>query len=194
MVIVFAISDSRFMSAKTCGQAAIARSMRSRKKRRLYLLLACAVAVGSATALSLTAFSSTLTYFLGPREVLAKDPAPGMSFRLGGIVQVGSVNTVISDGTPTTHFRVTDGQASVPVTFTGVLPDLFREGQGVVAIGSMTTGGKFSADEVLAKHGASYMPKDVEESLKDAGKWNPKFGPPPDASTWNTMAVKSSNS
>ncbi len=166
----------------------------ARKKRRLYLFFACALAVGSATALSLTAFSSTLTYFLGPREVLAKNPAPGMSFRLGGIVQVGTVNTVITAGTPVTNFRVTDGQASVPVTYSGVLPDLFREGQGVVAIGAMSANGNFVADEVLAKHGASYMPKDVEESLKDAGKWNPKYGPPPDASTWNKMAVKSTSS
>jgi len=168
--------------------------MNARKKRRLYLFVACAIGVGSATALSLTAFSSTLTYFLSPREVLAKDPAPGLSFRLGGIVQVGTVNTTIADGTPTTHFRVTDGQASIPVTFSGVLPDLFREGQGVVAIGSMTNDNTFSADEVLAKHGASYMPKDVEQALKNAGKWNPKYGPPPAADTWNTMAVKNSNS
>jgi len=166
----------------------------ARKKRRLYLFFACALAVGSATALSLTAFSSTLTYFLSPRDVLAKNPAAGMSFRLGGIVQVGSVNTSITAGTPTTHFRVTDGQASIPVVFSGVLPDLFREGQGVVAIGSMSTNGSFVADEVLAKHGASYMPKDVEQALKDAGKWNPKYGPPPDAATWNTMAVKSTSS
>ncbi len=166
----------------------------ARKKRRLYLFFACALAVGSATALSLTAFSSTLTYFLSPRDVLAKNPAAGMSFRLGGIVQVNSVNTTIVAGTPTTHFRVTDGQASIPVVFSGVLPDLFREGQGVVAIGSMSTNGSFVADEVLAKHGASYMPKDVEQALKDAGKWNPKYGPPPDASTWNTMAVKSTSS
>jgi cytochrome c-type biogenesis protein CcmE len=168
--------------------------MNTRKKRRLYLFCACAIGIGSATALSLSAFSSTLTYFLSPRDVLAKDPAPGMSFRLGGIVQVGSVNTTIADGTPTTHFRVTDGQASIPVTFTGVLPDLFREGQGVVAIGSMTDSNSFSADEVLAKHGASYMPKDVEQALQNAGKWNPKFGPPPAASTWNTMQVKTKTS
>ncbi len=166
----------------------------ARKKRRLYLFFACALAVGSAAALSLTAFSSTLTYFLGPREVLAKNPAPGLSFRLGGIVQVNTVDTVIMNGTPTTHFRVTDGRASIPVTYSGVLPDLFREGQGVVAIGAMSSNGNFVADEVLAKHGASYMPKDVEQSLKDAGKWNPKYGPPPDASTWNTMPVKSTSS
>jgi cytochrome c-type biogenesis protein CcmE len=168
--------------------------MNARKKRRLYLFAACAIGVGSATALSLSAFSSTLTYFLSPRDVLAKDPAPGLSFRLGGIVQVGSVDTTMQGDTPTTHFRVTDGQASIPVTFSGVLPDLFREGQGVVAIGSMNGGNGFTADEVLAKHGASYMPKDVEQALKDAGKWNPKYGPPPDASTWNTMQVKNSAS
>jgi cytochrome c-type biogenesis protein CcmE len=168
--------------------------MRASKKRRLYMVLACGIGLGSAAALSLSAFSSTLTYFLGPQEVVAKKPAPGMSFRLGGIVQVGTVNTVITAGTPVTDFRVTDGRASIPVTFTGVLPDLFREGQGVVAIGAMTQQGSFSADEVLAKHGASYMPKDVEEALKNAGKWDPKFGPPPAAATWNTLAVKSTSS
>jgi cytochrome c-type biogenesis protein CcmE len=169
--------------------------MRARKKRRLYMVLACGIGLGSATALSLSAFSSTLTYFLSPASELAKKPAPGMSFRLGGIVQVGSVNTVIdSAGTPTTNFRVTDGRASIPVVFTGVLPDLFREGQGVVAIGAMTQTGTFAADEVLAKHGASYMPKDVEEALKNAGKWDPKFGPPPAAATWNTMPVKNQSS
>ena len=169
--------------------------MRAKKKRRLYLVLACGLGLGSATALSLTAFSSTLTYFLSPRAVLEKHPAPGMSFRLGGIVQAGTVNTVVIGGTPTTSFRVTDGQASVPVTYAGVLPDLFREGQGVVAIGEMLPGGAtFNADEVLAKHGASYMPKDVEQALKNAGKWNPKYGPPPAADSWNTLQVKTPSS
>jgi len=161
--------------------------MRTPKKRRLYLVLVIGLCLTAATALTLAAFSSTLTYFLSPHEVLAKNPAPGMEFRLGGIVQAGTVATTITGGTPTTHFRVTDGQASIPVTFTGVLPDLFREGQGVVAIGSMTSGGSFAADEVLAKHGASYMPKDVEQALQSSGKWNPAYGPAPDASTWNTM-------
>ncbi|OYV41862.1 MAG: cytochrome c biogenesis protein CcmE [Acidocella sp. 20-61-6] len=169
--------------------------MRSRKQRRLYLVLACGLCLGAAVGLSLAAFSSTLTYFLSPRQVVLKHPDPGMSFRLGGIVQVNSVQTSITpSGSPTTHFRVTDGQASIPVTFTGVLPDLFREGQGVVAIGAMTHSGSFAAEEVLAKHGASYMPKDVEQALKTAGRWNPKFGPPPPADTWNTMAVKKANS
>jgi cytochrome c-type biogenesis protein CcmE len=168
--------------------------MRAPKKRRLYLVLACGICLSAATGLALSAFSSTLTYFLSPKAVLAKNPAPGLSFRLGGVVQVGTVTTTITAGTPTTFFRVTDGQASIPVTFSGVLPDLFREGQGVVAIGSMNTQGQFAADEVLAKHGASYMPKDVEEALQKSGKWNPKFGPPPAADTWNTLAVKNTSS
>ncbi|HEY1855991.1 cytochrome c maturation protein CcmE [Acidocella sp.] len=170
--------------------------MRARKKRRLYLVLTCGLCLCAATGLMLAAFSSTLTYFLSPRAVLAKDPAPGMSFRLGGIVQVGTVITRVAPGTdaPTTSFRVTDGRASIPVTFTGLLPDLFREGQGVVAIGAMTANGTFAADEVLAKHGSAYMPKDVEQALKTAGKWNPKYGPPPAADTWNTLQVKSTSS
>jgi cytochrome c-type biogenesis protein CcmE len=169
--------------------------MRASKKRRLYLVLACGLGLGSATALSLAAFSSSLTYFLGPRDVLQKHPAPGMSFRLGGIVQAGTVTTTITNGTPITNFRVTDGQASIPVIYSGVLPDLFREGQGVVAIGEMQGNGNvFNADEVLAKHGASYMPADVEQALKSAGKWNPKYGPPPAADSWNSMKVKNSSS
>jgi cytochrome c-type biogenesis protein CcmE len=170
--------------------------MQARKKRRLYLVLTCGLCLCVATGLMLAAFSSTLTYFLSPRQVLTKAPAPGMDFRLGGVVQVGTVSTSIAPGSdaPTTSFRVTDGQASIPVTFTGVLPDLFREGQGVVAIGAMTNNGTFAATDVLAKHGSDYMPKDVEQALKQAGKWNPIYGPPPAADTWNTMPVKRTNS
>ena len=164
--------------------------MRTPKKRRLYLVLVCGLCFSAAVALTLAAFSSSLTYFLSPHEVLAKHPALGLSFRLGGIVQVGTVSTTLSGQTPTTHFEVTDGQAAVPVVFTGVLPDLFREGQGVVAIGSMGPDGVFEADEVLAKHGAAYMPKDVEQALQKSGKWDPKYGPPPTASSWNTLQVK----
>ncbi len=161
------------------------------KRRRLYLVIVSGLCLSAAVGLTLAAFSSSLTYFLSPRQVAAQHPAPGMSFRLGGIVQAGTVQTTLAGQTPTTHFAVTDGRAAVPVVFTGVLPDLFREGQGVVAIGAMGGDGVFHADEVLAKHGAAYMPKDVEQSLKEAGKWDPKFGPPPPASTWNDMKVGS---
>lgn len=164
--------------------------MRTPRRRRLYLVLACGVCFAAAVGLSLAAFSSSLTYFLSPRQVAAHAPPPGQSFRLGGIVEAGTVRTTLNGTTPTTSFAVTDGRAAVRVVYSGVLPDLFREGQGVVAIGAMGAGGMFVADEVLAKHGAAYMPKDVEQSLKEAGKWDPRFGPPPAADTWNTMSVK----
>ena len=166
--------------------------MRTPRKKRLYLVLACLVCLGGAVALTLAAFSSSLTYFLSPRQIAANAPPQGQSFRLGGIVQVGSVSTTVANETPTTRFAVTDGRAAVQVVYSGVLPDLFREGQGIVAIGSMGPGGVFMADEVLAKHGADYMPKDVEQELKESGKWDPRFGPPPDASAWNDMKVKGS--
>jgi cytochrome c-type biogenesis protein CcmE len=164
--------------------------MRTPKRRRLHLVIICGLSLSAAVGLALAAFSSSLTYFLSPREVATKHPTLGLSFRLGGIVQAGTVRTTLAGETPTTHFAVTDGRAAVPVVFTGVLPDLFREGQGVVAIGAMGADGVFHADEVLAKHGAAYMPKDVEQSLKEAGKWDPKFGPPPAAASWNTMPEK----
>lgn len=161
----------------------------TRKRRRLWIVLACAVGVGSASALALSAFSSSLVFFLMPSDLATKAPPPGRTFRLGGLVQQGSVEKATLDGKPDTRFRVTDGKASVEVNYIGILPDLFREGQGVVAIGRMASGGTFRASEVLAKHDATYMPKDVAEALKKRGLWNPAAGPPPPASTWNDMTV-----
>lgn len=165
--------------------------MMSRKKRRLWLVIACGIGLSSAVALMLVAFRSSLSFFLSPQEVLAKHPAPGMVFRLGGVVQAGTVVMGTRDGKPFTTFRVTDGQAAIPVVFTGVLPGLFRQGQGVVTIGAMARGDReFIASTVLAKHGASYMPRDVEQALRRAGKWNPKFGPPPNAATWDDKSPR----
>ncbi|HEX4171563.1 MAG TPA: cytochrome c maturation protein CcmE, partial [Acetobacteraceae bacterium] len=92
-------------------------------------------------------------------------------------------------GHPVANFRVSDGAASVAVTYVGILPDLFREGQGVVALGAMQPNGTFRASEVLAKHDETYMPKEVADALKKSGHWNPSAGPPPPAATWNTMQV-----
>ena len=94
------------------------------------------------------------------------------------------------DGHPAARFRVTDGRASVEVSYVGILPDLFREGQGVVALGTLQPDGTFRASEVLAKHDETYMPKEVADALKKSGHWNPAAGPPPPASTWNTMQVR----
>lgn len=162
----------------------------TRKRRRLILVLACGVGLGSAVALTLSAFSSSVAFFVSPSELAAKAPAPGRNFRLGGLVEAGSVNKSVDDGRPAATFRVTDGHATVTVHYVGILPDLFREGQGVVTLGTVAPDGSFRAQEVLAKHDETYMPKDVADALKKSGHWNPSAGPPPPASTWNTLAVK----
>lgn len=160
--------------------------MMTRKKRRLWLVIACGIGLSTAVALMLVAFRSTLSFFLSPQQVALQHPAPGRVFRLGGVVQVDTVVKSTRDGRPYTTFRITDGMASIPVVFTGVLPGLFRQGQGVVTIGTMAKGDRaFIAANVLAKHGADYMPRDVEMALRRAGKWNPKYGPPPNAATWD---------
>ena len=162
----------------------------TRKKRRLVLLLVCGLGVGSAAALTLFAFSDNLVFFVTPSD-LAKNNPGTRSVRLGGLVEQGTLKRS-SAGDPTARFRVTDGTASVPVSYRGLLPDLFREGQGVVALGAMQPDGTFKATEVLAKHDENYMPKEVADALKKSGQWNPSTGaPPPPASTWNTPATAS---
>lgn len=161
----------------------------TRKRRRLWLLLACGVGVGSAAAISLSALSSSLVFFVSPSQ-LARQPENGRSLRLGGLVEQGSVRRALLNGKPITTFRVTDGHAAVKVSYEGIVPSLFREGQGVVVLGRMQPGGVFRASEVLAKHDENYMPKDVAEALKKSGRWNPADGPPPPASTWDTMSIK----
>ena len=160
----------------------------TRKSRRLTILLTSALGVGSAAALSLSAFSDNMVFFLAPSDIAAK-AAPGRTFRLGGLVEAGSVERGDEAGKPTARFRVTDGNTDVSVSYTGILPDLFREGQGIVALGPIEPDGSFHAQEVLAKHDETYMPKEVVEALRKSGRWNPSQGAPPPASTWNTLAV-----
>lgn len=162
----------------------------TRKRRRLYLLLACGIGVGSAAAISLSALSSNLVYFVSPSQ-LAQQPQNGRSLRLGGLVEQGTVRHTVVDGKPLATFSVTDGKAAVKVSYEGILPSLFREGQGVIVMGTLRPGGEFHATEVLAKHDENYMPKDVAEALQKSGHWNPNAGPPPPAATWDTMSVKS---
>jgi cytochrome c-type biogenesis protein CcmE len=160
----------------------------TRKHRRMVLVGVCALGLGAATALVLTAFSDNMVFFLAPSDVASKAPPPGRSFRLGGLVKQGSVEKIRVEGKPAARFVITDGKATVEVQYVGLLPDLFREGQGVVALGTMAPGGQFAASEVLAKHDATYMPPEVEAALKKSGYWNPDSGkPPPPASTWNTL-------
>jgi len=162
----------------------------TRKRRRLILVLACGAGLGSAVALTLSAFSSSVAFFVTPSQIVAREPPPGQYFRLGGLVQAGSVVKTVDDGRPAATFRVTDGKQAVTVHFIGILPDLFREGQGVVAMGAIAPDGSFAAQEVLAKHDETYMPKEVADALKKSGHWNPAEGPPPPASTWDTMTLK----
>ena len=160
----------------------------TRKRRRLWIVLACGVGLGSATALVLAAFNDNLVFFVSPSDLIKAGPNRRM-VRLGGLVEPDSVVRASAGRTATT-FRITDGANSVTVTYNGILPDLFREGQGVVTLGALGTDGTFVASEVLAKHDETYMPKEVADALKKSGHWNPSAGPPPPAATWNAAATK----
>lgn len=142
--------------------------MNARKKRRLAFAIALVVAGGGAAALVLTALKDNVLYFYSPSDVAAKHIAPGTMFRIGGLVQAKSVK---HGAGASIGFVVTDGRMNLPVEYEGVLPALFREGQGVVATGSLTTGGVFSATEILAKHDEKYMPPEVVDALKRSGRW-----------------------
>ena len=164
----------------------------TRKSRRLWLLLTCGLGLGSATALALDAFSANIVFFEAPSQLLAHAVAAGRTVRLGGMVVAGSLHEEHRDGEPVARFSVTDGQNAVLVRYAGILPDLFREGQSVVALGAMSEDGSFSASEVLAKHDETYMPKEVAAALRKSGKWDPKFGPAPSAASWDRMTGKTS--
>jgi cytochrome c-type biogenesis protein CcmE len=160
----------------------------TRKRRRLWIVVACGIGLGSATALVLLAFNDNLVFFVSPSD-LARSGPTGRTVRLGGLVEQGSVVRE-SGGTTATVFKITDGARSVTVSYNGILPDLFREGQGVVTLGMLKPNGTFVASEVLAKHDETYMPKEVADALKKNGHWNPGEGSPPPAAMWNAGAVK----
>ncbi|RFC64237.1 cytochrome c maturation protein CcmE [Fulvimarina endophytica] len=141
----------------------------TRKGKRLLSIGGMVSVVAVAAALVLTAMSDSVAYFNSPTDIVEKTPAPGQRIRLGGMVETGSV---VRDQGETVTFRVTDTIQSVPVTYTGILPDLFREGQGVVAEGTLGPDHLFLADTVLAKHDENYMPKEVVDDLKARGLWD----------------------
>jgi cytochrome c-type biogenesis protein CcmE len=135
-----------------------------RKRRRIQMIVAGAVLLAAATGIIGYAMRDGIEFFRAPSQLAEHPPGHGERFRLGGLVEEGSV---VRDGR-SVRFVVTDGGASVPVTFSGLLPDLFREGQGVIATGALD-GDTFTATEVLARHDESYMPKEVAEALKEQG-------------------------
>ncbi len=135
------------------------------RRQRLFAVLGILAGVAAAAALAMLAFEDNLLYFYNPTQVLAGDAPDGRMFRIGGMVTEGSLAR--TEGSLEVRFVVTDYRHSVPVRYEGVLPDLFREGQGVIAHGRMGEGGEFVADEVLAKHDENYMPPEVAESLHE---------------------------
>lgn len=139
--------------------------MKARQKRLVFVGLAI-VGVGAAATLALSALQTNIAYFFSPAQVQAGEHPPDAVFRVGGVVVEDTLKRQ-ADGL-TVHFTVTDNAAAVPVSYTGILPDLFSEGQGVVAKGRIGTDGVFYADEVLAKHDESYMPPEVADTLQTA--------------------------
>ena len=137
------------------------------RHKKLTIIIASVAALGLSATLVLDAFQSNLVFFFSPTQVAANEAPQGKSFRIGGLVEEGSVKRQ-SDGV-TVSFVVTDTAKVIPVLYTGILPDLFKEGKGVVAQGKLSADGVFRADEVLAKHDENYMPPEVASTLKDAG-------------------------
>jgi cytochrome c-type biogenesis protein CcmE len=138
-----------------------------KKRRRVQVIVLAFVALAISTGLIGYAMRDGINFFRSPSEVLAEPPAETELFRIGGLVEVGSL--VRGEG-ETISFNVTDGGAVVPVTYTGILPDLFEEGQGMVGQGRYING-TFEAVEILAKHDETYMPKEVVDVLKEQGVW-----------------------
>ena len=152
----------------------------TRKRRRLYLLALCMLGLGTATALTLTAFQDNLVFFYSPSDLLEKNVAPNRAVRIGGLVEQGSVERrSTADSKVQVHFKITDLSHDVPVVYVGIVPDLFREGQGVVANGKLGTDGVFQASELLAKHDEKYMPPEVAAALKKSGRWQESGGQKP---------------
>ncbi len=136
------------------------------RHRRFAWIGAGLAAVGIAAALVLSAFQSNLVFFFSPTQVLAREAPQGRAFRIGGLVEAGSL--VREKDSLTVRFRVTDTAETIPVVYTGLLPDLFKEGKGVVAQGALEPDGTFRATEVLAKHDENYMPPEAKAALEQA--------------------------
>ncbi len=140
----------------------------TRKQKRLTSIFGILFVVGAALALVLTALSDSVAFFNSPTDLATRPPVEGQRIRLGGLVESGTVERGAGQAV---RFRVTDTVESVPVRYSGLLPDLFREGQGVVAEGTIGPDHVFVADTVLAKHDETYMPKEVVDDMKARGLW-----------------------
>ncbi|HEY0329956.1 MAG TPA: cytochrome c maturation protein CcmE [Rhodopseudomonas sp.] len=150
----------------------------TRKQRRLTMIGGAAAVLAVAVALVLNALRDSIVFFSTPQMVAEQHIAPGKRFRLGGLVEPG---TLVRGDDLAVSFKISDGNAMVPVAYKGILPDLFREGQGVVTEGALDKAGVFKADTVLAKHDENYMPKEVADALKKQGRWQEQSGAKSDA-------------
>jgi cytochrome c-type biogenesis protein CcmE len=137
------------------------------RKRRLIAVLLILTGVGIASTIAFYSLQENMLYFQSPSDLAMQPIPPGRQFRLGGLVKPGTVER--QDGGLATQFVVTDGPKEVLVEYVGILPDLFREGQGVIARGSLNDAGRFDATEVLAKHDENYMPPEVADALRESG-------------------------
>ena len=140
----------------------------TRKQRRLVLIGSSLGVLALAAVLVLSALKDSIVFFNSPTDVAEKNVQPGSRIRLGGLVKEGSLQR---GDNLAVRFEVTDGNRAIAVNYQGILPDLFREGQGVIAEGTLEPGGGFKADSVLAKHDEKYMPKEVADALKKQGHW-----------------------
>jgi len=152
----------------------------TRKQRRLVLIGSSLGVLALAAALVLSALKNSIVFFNSPTDVAEKHVQPGSRIRLGGLVKEGSLQR---GDNLAVRFEVTDGNRAIAVNYQGILPDLFREGQGVIAEGTLEPGGGFKADSVLAKHDEKYMPKDVADALKKQGHWKDEYAKGGAAST-----------
>ena len=141
----------------------------TRKRLRMVFVIAGITALTAATLLVLFALEDSIVFFRSPTEVVEEGFPVDRAFRVGGLVEEGTLERI--GGTNTVHFRVTDLSNAVTVTFTGILPALFREGQGVIAEGKLRPDGVFVAHDILAKHDENYMPTEVVDALKASGQW-----------------------
>lgn len=135
----------------------------------MFVVLAGVGSLAVATILVLFAIEDAIVFFRSPTQIVEEGYPAGRPFRIGGLVEEGSVDRI--EGTTTVRFRITDLANTVSVAYTGILPALFREGQGIIAEGTLAPGGVFVASDVLAKHDETYMPKEVVDALKAAGQW-----------------------
>ena len=144
----------------------------TRRQRRLVLIGAALGVLGLAAALVLSALKDSIVFFNSPTDVAEKQIPPGTRIRLGGLVKAGSISR---GENMQVRFEVTDGKSTIAVAYQGLLPDLFREGQGVVTEGAIDQSGTFKADSVMAKHDETYMPKEVADALKKQGHWKDDY-------------------